>query len=45
VGPDGREALKALEEADWRAVCEYAARVAAVTVSRPGADPPYKHEL
>jgi fructokinase len=45
VGPGGRDALKALEEADWRALCEYAARVAAVTVSRPGADPPYKHEL
>lgn len=45
VGPGGRDALKALDDADWRAVCEYAAKVAAVTVSRPGADPPYKHEL
>lgn len=45
VGPGGRDALKALEDSDWQAVCEYAARAAAVTVSRPGADPPYKHEL
>lgn len=45
VGPGGRDALKALGDEDWRAVCEYAAKVAAVTVSRPGADPPYKHEL
>lgn len=29
----------------WRTVLAHAARVAAVTVSRPGANPPYLHEL
>ncbi|MFZ2503279.1 MAG: carbohydrate kinase [Nocardioides sp.] len=37
--------LPALSADDWSAVLSYAARVAAVTVSRPGADPPYRHEL
>lgn len=45
VGPGGRDALQGLTSADWTAICTYAARVAAITVSRPGANPPYKHEL
>lgn len=45
VGPDARTALSALGASDWHELCEYAAKVAAITVSRPGADPPYKHEL
>ncbi len=45
VGSGGRSALASLGEADWHDLCAYAAKVAAITVSRPGADPPYKHEL
>jgi fructokinase len=45
VGPEGREALSQLTDDDWTAICSYAARVAAITVSRPGANPPHKHEL
>ncbi len=45
VGAGGREALAALKAEEWTAICEYAARVAAITVSRAGANPPYKHEL
>ena len=37
--------LPELAAEDWNAVLAYAARVASVTVSRPGADPPYRHEL
>jgi len=34
------------QDADfWTRAAEYAARVAAVTVSRPGADPPWSSEL
>ncbi len=45
VGSGGRDALKALPDQEWSELCSYAARVAAITVSRPGADPPYKSEL
>ncbi|MBD0023649.1 carbohydrate kinase [Gordonia pseudamarae] len=39
------EALAGLEVDDWREVAVFAAEVAAVTVSRPGADPPWASEL
>lgn len=45
LGADRREALRALPAADAEGVLAHAARAAAVTVSRPGADPPYRHEL
>jgi fructokinase len=45
LGADRREALTALPRAEVTDVLEHAARAAAVTVSRPGADPPYRHEL
>ncbi|MBO1330047.1 carbohydrate kinase [Streptomyces sp. VRA16 Mangrove soil] len=38
-------ALAALGEERWRDVLDFAARAAAVTVSRAGAEPPYAHEL
>jgi fructokinase len=37
--------LPALEPGQIEAVLRHAARAAAITVSRPGADPPYRHEL
>jgi fructokinase len=37
--------LTALDETAVREVLARAGRAAAVTVSRPGADPPYAHEL
>lgn len=43
-----REALHSLaglKAADWRAALGFAARAAAVTCSRPGADPPHAGEL
>jgi fructokinase len=45
LGAGGRKALAALPRAEVSEVLEHAARAAAVTVSRPGADPPYRHEL
>jgi fructokinase len=45
LGADGRGALGDLPRAEVSEVLEHAARAAAVTVSRPGADPPYRHEL
>jgi fructokinase len=45
LGSEGRAALAALPRAAVAEVLEHAARAAAVTVSRPGADPPYRHEL
>lgn len=38
-------ALAALGPRDWAALLGFAARAAAVTCSRPGAEPPYAHEL
>ena len=37
--------LATLDAADLETVLRRAARAAAVTVSRPGADPPYRHEV
>jgi fructokinase len=37
--------LPALQTGEVESVLRHAARAAAVTVSRPGADPPYRHEL
>lgn len=37
--------VRAFSEADWSAALTFAARAAAVTVSRPGADPPWSREL
>jgi len=45
LGADGRTALAGLPRAEVADVLEHAARAAAVTVSRPGADPPYRREL
>jgi fructokinase len=45
LGADGRAALAALPRGEVVEVLEHAAGAAAVTVSRPGADPPYRHEL
>ena len=40
-----RDALAALDPASWGEALAFVARAAAVTVSRPGADPPWPHEL
>jgi fructokinase len=45
LGASARSRLRDLDEAGWREVLGFAARAAAVTVSRPGADPPYAREL
>ena len=45
LGADRREALRELDRGQIEGVLAHAARAAAVTVSRPGADPPYRHEL
>lgn len=45
LGADQRAGLHALEAAEAEAVLAHAARAAAVTVSRPGADPPHRAEL
>ncbi|AUG78038.1 fructokinase [Kitasatospora sp. MMS16-BH015] len=45
LGPLARPALAALTEADLTAVLGHAARAAALTVSRPGANPPNRAEL
>jgi len=45
LGAEHRETLAGLPAADWHDVLTWAAAAAAVTVSRPGADPPYRHEL
>ena len=45
LGAEHRETLRALDRAEVVEVLEHAARAAAVTVSRPGADPPWRHEL
>jgi fructokinase len=45
LGAEGRAALTALPRDEVSEVLDHAARAAAITVSRPGADPPYRHEL
>ncbi|MBJ7358792.1 MAG: carbohydrate kinase [Nocardioides sp.] len=45
LGAEHREALGSLDRAEVVQVLEHAARAAAVTVSRPGADPPWRREL
>ena len=45
LGADTREALRSATDDTWRAVLDHAAAAAAVTVSRPGADPPWRAEL
>ncbi|WP_269434862.1 hypothetical protein [Corynebacterium lujinxingii] len=37
--------LLALGEDEWHDILDFAARAAAITVSRTGADTPYLHEL
>ena len=45
IGADRREALRAADERTLRSILAQAAKLAAITVSRPGADPPWAHEL
>jgi fructokinase len=45
LGAEHRDELRSLGAEDIADVLTYAARAAAVTVSRPGADPPYRSEL
>lgn len=45
LGSAARNRLRALDLNVWRAVLTHAASAAAVTVSRPGADPPRRSEL
>ena len=45
LGADRREALTSLPNDDIAAVLRRASRLAAVTVSRAGANPPWSHEL
>lgn len=45
VGPAALEGLSGLRADDWTAILEHAGRAAAITVSRPGGDPPWRHEL
>jgi fructokinase len=45
LGGDRGAALRELPSDEVADVLAHAARAAAVTVSRPGADPPYRHEL
>lgn len=45
LGAQRRPALAQVDRSEVTAILTHAARAAAVTVSRPGADPPWRHEL
>ncbi|VFA89983.1 Uncharacterized sugar kinase ydjH [Gordonia paraffinivorans] len=45
LGALSPDSVRALDISRWRDVAEFAAQVAAITVSRPGADPPWASEL
>lgn len=45
LGASRREALRSVDSATVEDVLRHAARVASVTCGRPGADPPWTHEL
>lgn len=45
LGADKRQALRDISADDVQTLLVHAARVGAVTVSRPGADPPWRREL
>jgi len=40
-----KDAILALTDSQLHALLGYAAAAAAITASRPGADPPWKHEM
>lgn len=45
LGAGQREPLQEISPATMTSLLQYSAAAAAVTVARPGADPPYRHEL
>ncbi|WP_218974544.1 carbohydrate kinase [Streptomyces sp. NP160] len=45
LGADRRDALRDISNDDVQTLLAHAARVGAITVSRPGADPPWRREL
>lgn len=45
VGAAAHDGLRRMQPGDWADVLGHAGRAAAITVSRPGGDPPWRHEL